>query len=126
MTAAACEAIALEAALADGEDGLARRFFRAAAKVIDVPWQLAVGGDLALPNVPGPRPLPVRLVNAYIARLQRAATHDAKVAVAFIRAAHLVAPPTSLFSPGVFLRVMFAGGRRRAATDAAVPAALRA
>jgi 2-polyprenyl-6-methoxyphenol hydroxylase-like FAD-dependent oxidoreductase len=126
MTAAACQAIALDAALAGGEDGLARRFFRAAAKVIDTPWQLAVGGDLALPNVPGPRPLPVRIINAYIARLQRAATHDAKIALAFIRVIHLVAAPASLFSPGVFLRVMFAGGRRHAATDPAVPAALRA
>ena len=58
----ACQAIALDTALAGGEDGLARRFFRAAAKVIDAPWQLAVGSDLALPNVPGPRPLPVRIV----------------------------------------------------------------
>jgi len=126
MTAAACEAIALEAALADGEEGLARRFFRAAAKVIDVPWQLAVGGDLALPNVPGPRPLPVRIVNAYIARLQRAATHDARIAVAFIRVIHLIAPPASLFSPSVFLRVMFSGGRRRAGTEPAATAVLRA
>jgi 2-polyprenyl-6-methoxyphenol hydroxylase-like FAD-dependent oxidoreductase len=118
MTAAACQAIALDAALAGGKDGLARRFFRAAAKVIDAPWQLAVGGDLALPNVPGPRALPVRIINAYIARLQRAATHDAKIAVAFIRVIHLVAAPASLFSPGVFLRVMFGGGRRGAAGSA--------
>jgi len=32
---------ALDAALAGGEDGLARRFFRAAAKVIDAPWRLS-------------------------------------------------------------------------------------
>jgi hypothetical protein len=94
--------------------------------VIDVPWRLAVGGDLALPNVEGPRPLSVRIANAYIARLQRAATHDAKITEAFIRVAHLVAPPASLFSPSVFLRVMFSGGRRRAATKPAAPAALRA
>ena len=110
MTAAAGQAIALEAALAGGEDGLARRFFRAAAKVIDVPWQLAVGSDLALPSVPGPRPLAARVINAYIARLQRAAVHDPHVSVAFIRVIHLVAAPASLFAPRVFLRVMFRGG----------------
>jgi 2-polyprenyl-6-methoxyphenol hydroxylase-like FAD-dependent oxidoreductase len=121
MTAAACQAIALDAALAGGEDGVARRFFRAAAKVIDAPWQLAVGGDLALPTVPGPRPLAVRIINAYIARLQRAAEHDAQVALAFIRVLHLVAVPASLFAPWVFLRVMFGGDRRRgAATHCAV------
>ena len=112
MTAAAGQAVALEAALAGGEDGLARRFFRAAAKVIDAPWQLAVGSDLALPTVPGPRPLAARVVNAYIARLQRAAVHDPQVSVAFIRVIHLVAAPVSLFAPRVLLRVMFRGGRR--------------
>jgi 2-polyprenyl-6-methoxyphenol hydroxylase-like FAD-dependent oxidoreductase len=121
MTAAACQAIALEATLAAGEDGLARRFFRAAAKVIDTPWQLAVGGDLALPTVPGPRPLATRVINAYIAWLQRAAVHDPQVSVAFIRVIHLVAAPVSLFTPRVFLRVMLRGGRR-----AAVTATLRA
>jgi 2-polyprenyl-6-methoxyphenol hydroxylase-like FAD-dependent oxidoreductase len=126
MTAAACQAIALDAALAGGEDGVARRFFRAAAKVIDAPWQLAVGGDLALPTVPGPRPLAVRIINAYIARLQRAAAHDAQVALAFIRVIHLVAAPASLFAPWVFLRVMFGGDRRRAAAKLAMPAGQRA
>jgi 2-polyprenyl-6-methoxyphenol hydroxylase-like FAD-dependent oxidoreductase len=111
MTAAACQAIALDAALAGGDDGLARRFFRAAAKVIDAPWQVAVGSDLALPTVPGPRPLAARIINAYIARLQRAAVHDPQVSVAFIRVIHLVAPPVSLFAPRVFLRVMFQRAR---------------
>ncbi len=125
MTAAACQAIALDAALADGEDGLARRFFRAAAKVIDAPWQLAVGGDLALPNVPGARPLALRIMNAYIARLQRAAERDSRVTIAFIRVMHLIAAPVSLLAPGVFLRVMFRGGRR-AAANLALPAGQRA
>ena len=126
MTAAACQAIALEAALAAGDGGLAKRFFRAAAKVIDPPWQLAVSSDLALPNVPGPRPLPVRIVNAYIARLQRAATHDPEVSLAFIRVIHLVAAPASLFAPRIFLRVIFGGGRLRAAADLAMAAGQRA
>jgi 2-polyprenyl-6-methoxyphenol hydroxylase-like FAD-dependent oxidoreductase len=122
MTAAACQALALQSALAGGEEGLGRRYFRAAAKVIDTPWQLAASSDLALPNVPGRRPLPVRLVNAYIARLQRAAAHDPKVSVAFIRVIHLVAAPASLFAPRILLRVIVGGGRRRAATNPAVPA----
>jgi hypothetical protein len=68
----------------------------------------------------------VRIINAYIARLQRAATQDAKIAIAFIRVIQLVAAPASLFSPSVFLRVMFSGGQSRAATDPAATAALRA
>jgi 2-polyprenyl-6-methoxyphenol hydroxylase-like FAD-dependent oxidoreductase len=115
MTAAACQAIALQDALAGGENGVAKRYFRAAAKVIDAPWQLAVGSDLALPTVPGPRSLAARIINAYIARLQRAAVLDPQVSVAFIRVIHLVAAPVSLFAPQVFLRVMFRGGRRASA-----------
>lgn len=105
MTVAACEAEALGRALRGGLDGLHRRFFPAAAEAIDIPWQLAVGADLALPQVQGPRPLPVRIVNAYVARLQRAAVHDAEVAAAFARVMHLLASPGSLFAPGVLWRV---------------------
>lgn len=121
MTVAACEALALRDALAQGLSGLHRRYFRAAARVVDVPWQLAVGADLALPNTPGARPLAVRLVNAYIARLQRVAPHDAVVAAAFLRVVHLTAPPTSLFSPRLLWRVA-RGPRREAATALPGPA----
>jgi len=110
MTVAACEALALHDALAQGHAGLARRFFRAAARVIDIPWQLAVGGDLSISSVPGPRPLPVRLVNAYIARLYRAAQHDAVVSLAFQRVVHMLDKPESLFAPRVLWRVWRKGG----------------
>jgi hypothetical protein len=48
------------------------RDFREVSRVVDIPWQLAVGGDLAIDRVPGRRPLPVRIVNAYVARVLRA------------------------------------------------------
>jgi hypothetical protein len=117
MTVAACEALALRRALAGGLDGLHRRFFADAAKAVDVPWQLAVGSDLGIPSVPGPRPLPVRLVNAYLGKLYRAAAHDPKVALAFMKVAHLVAPPPSIFAPGIVARVLWGGRRARAASS---------
>ena len=49
-----------------------------------MPWQLAVGGDLALPSVVGPRPWPLKLINAYVGRVQRAAVTDPVVAQAFV------------------------------------------
>jgi 2-polyprenyl-6-methoxyphenol hydroxylase-like FAD-dependent oxidoreductase len=116
MTVVACEALALRAALEKGMDGLAPRFFKAAARVIDMPWQLAVGGDLALPLVPGPRPFPVKLINAYIARVQRVAVHDAVVAAAFVKVIHMLAPPPSLLAPALMWRVW--RGRQRVATPA--------
>jgi 2-polyprenyl-6-methoxyphenol hydroxylase-like FAD-dependent oxidoreductase len=107
MSVAACEAEALREALAGGLERVHRRFFRAAAKAVDVPWQLAVGADLAIPSVPGARPLPVRFVNAYLARVFRAATRDATVARAFMKVAHLIAPPPTLFAPHVVARVLW-------------------
>ena len=122
MTVAACEALALRDVLARGDDALGRRFFRAAAKVIDVPWQIAVGGDLALPMVQGARPLPVRLVNAYLARVHRVAVHDAEVAGAFVRVIHMLARPETLFAPRVLWRVW--RGRSAARRAAVMPAAV--
>jgi hypothetical protein len=115
MTVAACQAAALREALASGLQGLHRRFFRAAARIVDAPWQLAVGADLALPLVPGPRPLQVRLLNRYVARLQRAAAHDPRVALAFLRVVHPLARLESLMRPGVLWRVLLRGGRKPAA-----------
>ncbi|MFT3666397.1 FAD-dependent oxidoreductase [Piscinibacter sp.] len=108
MTVAACEALALRDALARGDAGdarLPRRFFAAAARIVDAPWQLAVGADLALPGVGGARPWPARLIGRHVARVQRAAVHDADVALAFVKVMHLLAPPHSLFAPAIVRRV---------------------
>jgi len=44
--------------------GLPQRFYRRAARIIDIPWDIAVGGDLAFPFVAGRRTLKVRVLNA--------------------------------------------------------------
>jgi hypothetical protein len=111
MTVAACQALALDAALRAAPAAPARRFFRAAARIIDTPWQLARAADLALPGVPGRRPWPLRLVNAYVARLHRAAALDPEVACAFLKTVHLVASPASLLSPRIVWRVWRHGRR---------------
>ncbi len=117
MTVAACEALALRDALAEAPNRLAARFFAAAAKIIDVPWQMAVGGDLALPQVPGPRPFPVRLINAYMARVRKAAVDDPVVAAAFVRVMHLLAPPPTLMAPALMWRVLRHRFDRRPSAD---------
>jgi 2-polyprenyl-6-methoxyphenol hydroxylase-like FAD-dependent oxidoreductase len=121
MTVAACEALALRDALGTGTQQLARRFFAAAAKIIDTPWQLAVGGDLALDRVAGARPLAVRVVNAYIARLYRVAPHDERVARAFLEVVHMMRPPASLFAPRIAWRVL-RGARAEPAAPGSMPA----
>lgn len=107
MTVAATEALLLREVLRGGPVGLQRRFLRGAARLIAAPWQLAVGADLAIPSVPGRRPASVRLVNAYLARLQRVAVDDPEVSLAFYKVLHLLAPPPSVMAPRVLRRVLF-------------------
>jgi 2-polyprenyl-6-methoxyphenol hydroxylase-like FAD-dependent oxidoreductase len=108
MSVAALEALALRRYLERGAEPQPRRWFRDLGRVVDVPWDIAVGGDLAVPGVQGRRTLKVRLVNAYIARLHAAAAHDVSLASAFVRVAGLVAPPQTLLRPDVAARVLWA------------------
>jgi 2-polyprenyl-6-methoxyphenol hydroxylase-like FAD-dependent oxidoreductase len=104
MTVAALEALALQRCLRRGEDGLARRYFRAAAKPIEVAWRFAVGGDLNLPEVEGPRPLSLRLTNRYVDRLQTAAESDIVVAEQLIKVLAFTDQPTRLLHPQMMFR----------------------
>jgi hypothetical protein len=97
---------ALEGDLERGVEPQPHRWFRDLARVVDVPWDMAAGGDLVFPGVQGRRTTKVRLVSAYLTRLHAAAAHDAHLAIAFIRVAGLVAPPQSLLRPGIVLRVL--------------------
>jgi 2-polyprenyl-6-methoxyphenol hydroxylase-like FAD-dependent oxidoreductase len=106
MTVAAWQGTALAAELDRGLSGLARRFHRRAARIIDIPWQTAVLADLALPAVPGELGVANRLLARYIARLQRVAVDDPEVAKAFIRVTHMLDRPEQLMKPRILARVL--------------------
>lgn len=82
-------------------------------------WQLAVGGDLSLPEVEGPRPLSVRLTNRYVDRVQAAAETDAVIAEHFLKVAGFSKPPASLMHPAVMMRVATTNWRQKRHSDAA-------
>jgi 2-polyprenyl-6-methoxyphenol hydroxylase-like FAD-dependent oxidoreductase len=109
MTVACLEALALAEVLSAGRQSLAQRFFQAAAHVIDIPWQIALGSDFQNPRVEGKRTAQTRFINWYIGKLYRAAEHDAMLAAAFLEVANLTNPPSALLRP-VIIRRVWAGG----------------
>jgi 2-polyprenyl-6-methoxyphenol hydroxylase-like FAD-dependent oxidoreductase len=106
MTVAALQADALRRCLGGGDRDLARRFFRAAARIVGPAWRLNAGGDLALPEIEGHRPVAMRVLNRYVARLQRVAERDPVVAAAFMRVAGLRARPAVMMSPRILLKAI--------------------
>jgi 2-polyprenyl-6-methoxyphenol hydroxylase-like FAD-dependent oxidoreductase len=112
MTVAAIEATVLRDCLRRGEHGLPRRFFRASAKKIRVAWQTAVGSDLALPEVVGPRPPSVRITNSFLDRVMTAAETDPTVAGQFMRVIGMIDSPARLLRPSILLRIARAKANR--------------
>jgi 2-polyprenyl-6-methoxyphenol hydroxylase-like FAD-dependent oxidoreductase len=111
MTAAALQALALRDQLPIDGRGT-RRAVRELARAVDVPWQLATGADLAIPEVDGARPPRLRLVNGYVSRLQAAAAHDSALSQAFLRVTGLVDRPEALLRPSIAGRVLRPGALR--------------
>jgi len=127
MTVAALQAKALGEQLSGSSEDLPQRFYRAAAKVIDIPWSLAVGSDLKMPETKGRRTLGTKLMGRYIAKLHKLGHRDADAALAFLRVTQLLDEPSSLMQPKLALRVLLGnvtapdrerGGLRRRRVEA--------
>ncbi|WSA10251.1 FAD-dependent monooxygenase [Micromonospora sp. NBC_01813] len=106
MTVAAIEAMTLRKWLLRGAPPEPRGFLRDIGRVVDVPWQISTSGDLDFPGVPGKRSAMVRMGNAYMARVQYAATKDPSITARFMRVAGLIDPPSALMLPGFVRRVL--------------------
>lgn len=115
MTVAALEALVLRDVLRRGRHDLPRRFFKAAARPVRLAWESATGADLSMPPevVPGRRPLPVRAINAYVDRYQRAAEDDPVLAWHFLNVTGFDEPTRILFSPDSVRRMIGQSRRRR-------------
>lgn len=122
MTVAAFEAAALARILAEGTASLPTRFYAAAAKVIDVAWDLAAGGDLRYPEVEGRRPPGSGLINRYLDWYRAAASVDPVLGKTFLKVANLTEPPSRLMAPGHVVRVL-RSARKAAPRPAAAAAA---
>jgi len=106
MSVAALEAQDLDRVLREGDADLARRFFTRAARTTAVAWELAIGSDLALPQIDHPRSVRVRLVNSWVDKVLAAAESDEDVALQFFRVIALLDPPQRLMSPRMVRHVL--------------------
>lgn len=105
ITIAAIEAEILRGCLTRGVRDLTPRFYRQSGKAIRTAWRTAVSSDLALPQVPGRRPLSMRLTNAFIDRVLTATETDAVVAGQFLRVIWMLDSMMTLLRPSIVLRV---------------------
>src|SRR6266540_3841881 len=117
MTVAAQSALVLDRLLRERSNGalgdLPARFQREVARVSAAAWLMATGEDLRYPTTEGgERTLQLRLTHRYLDRVIGAAIRDKTVGLAFGKVAQLVAPPTTLFRPGILLRALLHGGAR--------------
>lgn len=108
MTSASMQAIELDKLLKKNisPDNLAPAFFKQAAKVVDIPWSMAVGEDFRYPKTEGVKPPGTDFINKYMSRVHRATLKDKFVCEAFLNVMSLLKPPTTLFHPKIVWRVM--------------------
>jgi 2-polyprenyl-6-methoxyphenol hydroxylase-like FAD-dependent oxidoreductase len=107
MSSAAMQATDLRRTLGEtGLENLAKRFFRRAARSIDIPWTVAVGGDFRFPATQGRKPIGTALANRYLARLERSLHRDEEVVRAFGRVINLERHSSSLLHPRIVGRVL--------------------
>ena len=128
MTVAALEAVALGEAL-DRFGGatslMARSYYRAAARAVATPWQMATGGDFMYPETVGPRPAGVDLLNAYVRQVMLASHVSSRAHRVMLDMQHLLVPPTEILRPSVVVRSLLAARRSPARHAPAPPRADR-
>jgi len=113
MSVAALDAVALRDCLRRGVSDLPRRYFRAAAKAISVPWQTGAASDLAFPEVEGRRTRAMRVSNRLVNSVLSALESDAVVGTQFFKVTGLLDPPTRLLRPSFLYRVARVNLQRR-------------
>ena len=90
-------------------DNLSRKFFRKAAKVIEIPWLLATQSDFLYPQTGGKRLLHTKALNWYLVRVLRLCAGNDRVTKTFYQVLHFIKKPPALFHPLILLRVMTRG-----------------
>lgn len=123
MTVAALAALELQRELAAGLNDLPRRYYRAAARVVDDAWRLATGADLRFPSVQGERHWSDQLLARWIDRVVAGAASDPMLTRTFLGVTGLVDSPARLFAPDTVRRVLWPRAKPTPSVDASAGAA---
>jgi flavin-dependent dehydrogenase len=108
MTSAALQAKVLDELLQTQPNvqGLAERFYKRVAKIVDIPWKLSTGEDFRFPQTQGKKPTGTDLMNAYVSLVHQATHRDQFVHSAFLRVINLLEAPSILLHPKIVWRVL--------------------
>ena len=108
MAVAALEVVELDRLFTENVSPthLAQTFFQRIAKIIDIPWQLAVGEDFRFRQTTGIKPLGTDLVNLYTTWVHRTTLHDPVVGETFLQVMNLMIQPVYLLHPRIVWRLL--------------------
>lgn len=104
MTSAAMQAANLDQCIAEGKS--VSHYFSKISRIVDIPWQLAIGEDFRFKTTRGKKPLGTGLVNAYVTRVHKATHTDTRIYAEFLQVMNLIKPPAALMRPQIALRVL--------------------
>jgi 2-polyprenyl-6-methoxyphenol hydroxylase-like FAD-dependent oxidoreductase len=107
----------------DATTAMVTDYYRRAAKVVDIPWQIAVGADFYFPRTEGAKARGTDLINRYLRRVFLATQVSDEVQSQVLLVTNLLAPPSTLLRPGLAIRALRAAraapGLREPAPDTA-------
>lgn len=112
ITVAANQALVLRRALVRTTKPAPGPYFRAIAKTINPPWELAAGADLALPGVPGTDNRKIRMTHSHFLRVLAAASSDVALSAAVIRVVGLLDRSAGLRRPDRMARMWWIARRQ--------------
>ena len=85
--------------------GLAHRFQKEAARIVNNPWMITTGEDLRFAKAEGPRPFSLSVMHRYLAQIFEIAHYNPAVAKQFFEVMTFLKKPSALFQPAMLLLV---------------------
>lgn len=114
MTVATLEAVELGRCLdrhGEASPAMARRFYRAASRVIDTPWQMSTSSDFMYPETAGAKSFGTDFMNRYVRQVMMASHVSVPAHRVMLDVQHLLAKPPAVVRPDRVIRSLIAARR---------------